>query len=189
MIREYCTIHRGTAEGSATVMGSKNFLMVGAHLAHNCRIGDGVIIANNCLLAGYVEVQDHAFLGGGSVFHQYVRVGQRAITQGLSGIGQDLPPFLLAAQRNSVVGLNTLGLRRAGYSAAEREELKRAFKLLYRSGYNTRQALEKADEGEWGERGRAFFEFVRQAGRRGIAPYVGKGPDAARAAEQAESAT
>lgn len=171
IIREYCTIHRGTAEGSSTLVGNGNFFMAGAHLGHNCQVGDNVIIANNCLLGGYVRIGDRAFLGGGSVFHQYVRVGRLVITQGNSGFGKDLPPFVVAAQINQVAGLNIVGLRRAGFSPAERDEVKRAFKLLYRSGLNTRQALEKSAEMEWTERGREFFDFVGQAGTRGISPY------------------
>ena len=95
VIREHCTIHRGSSEGSATKIGDKNFLMVGAHIGHNCEIGNHVIIANNCLLAGHVRVDDSAFLGGGCVFHQYMRVGRLALTQGDSAFGKDLPPFVL----------------------------------------------------------------------------------------------
>ena len=169
VIREHCTIHRGTAEGSATKIGDENFLMAGAHVGHNCEIGNKVIIANNCLLGGYVSVADGAFLGGGCVFHQFMRVGRLAITQGRSGFSKDIPPFLLAAERNYVLGLNTVGLRRAEFSSGQREEIKRAFKLLYLSGLNTRQALEKSKETEWTELGREFFRFVSDAmTKRGI---------------------
>ena len=169
VIREDCTIHRGTTEGSATKIGDENFLMAGAHVGHNCEIGNKVIIANNCLLAGYVSVGDGAFLGGGCAFHQFMRVGRLAITQGASAFGKDIPPFLIAAERNYVFGLNTVGLRRAGFSPAQREEIKRAFKLLYFSGLNTRQALEKSKETEWTELGCEFFQFISDAiGKRGI---------------------
>ncbi len=171
VFREHCTIHRGTAEGSATTIGNDNFLMAGAHVGHNCRIGDGVIIANNCLLAGYVQIDDRAFLGGGSTFHQFMRVGRLVMVQGSSAFGKDIPPFLLAAERNYVFGLNVLGLRRAGFKAEEREEIKRAFKLLYRSGLNLQQALAQAAATEFGPVGREFFEFVAQAKKRGIVPY------------------
>ncbi len=144
IIREYCTIHRGTAEGSATKIGDKNFLMAGAHIGHNCEIGNNVIIANNCLLAGYVGVDDGAFLGGGSTFHQFMHIGRLVMVQGSSAFGKDLPPFVVAAERNSVFGVNVIGLRRAGFSAKEREEIKAAFKLVYLSGLNISQALEKA---------------------------------------------
>lgn len=168
MIREHVTIHRGTAEDSATRLGDNNFLMAGAHLGHNCTVGSKVVIANHCLLGGYVIVEDSVFLGGGCVFHQFMRIGRLAIAQGLSAFGKDIPPFCLAAKRNLVFGLNVVGLRRAGFSAAERSELKRAFQLLYGSGLNVSQALARADELEWMASAQAFFQFAREAKRRGI---------------------
>lgn len=170
-IREHCTIHRGSPEGSFTTMGDRNFLMVGVHLGHNCAIGSDVIVANNCLLAGHVEIQDRAFIGGGTTFHQGMRVGRLVMAQGSSAFGKDIPPFLLAAERNSVFGINSVGLKRAGFTAAERDEVKRAFKLLYLSGLNTRQALEAAAAAEFGAIGREFFAFVAAAKKRGILPY------------------
>ena len=118
--------------------------MVGAHIGHNCEIGNNVIIANNCLLAGHVRVDDGAFLGGGSTFHQYMHIGRLVMVQGSSAFGKDLPPFVIAAERNSVFGVNVIGLRRAGFSAKDRDEIKAAFKLVYLSGLNISQALEKA---------------------------------------------
>lgn len=168
VIREHVTIHRGTAPNSATRIGHDNFLMAGAHLGHNCAIGSKVIIANNCLLGGYVEVQDGAFLGGGCVFHQFMRVGQLAITQGTSGFGKDIPPFTAAAEINKIVGLNVVGLRRAGIGASDRAEIKSAFRLLYESGLNVSQALAQADARPWGPLARNFFDFVASAQRRGI---------------------
>jgi UDP-N-acetylglucosamine acyltransferase len=170
-IREYCTIHGGTTEGSATKIGDENFLMVGAHVGHNCVVGNKVIIANNVLLGGYVSIDDQTFLGGGTTFHQNMRVGRLVIVQGSSAFGKDLPPFTLAAERNTVFGLNVIGLRRAGFSAAERDEIKRAFKLLYLSGLNTRQALERSREMKWTQPGREFFDFVEKTGKRGVCPY------------------
>ena len=172
-IREHCTIHRGTSHDSLTTIGNRNFLMVGVHLGHNCAVANGVIIANNCLLAGYVEIHERAFVGGGTLFHQGMRVGRLVMAQGMSGFGKDIPPFLLAAERNYVFGINTIGLRRAGFSAAERDEVKRAFTLLYRSGLNTRQALEAAATTDFGKIGREFFAFVADAKKRGILPYHG----------------
>src|SRR5207237_8483714 len=119
-------------------------------------------------------VDDHAFLSGGSVFHQNMRVGRLVIAQGGSAFGKDIPPFVIAADRNYVFGLNTIGLRRAGFSREERDEIKRAFKLIYLSGLNTRQALEKSRESEWTEAGREFFGFVSDAmAKRGIWPLKG----------------
>jgi UDP-N-acetylglucosamine acyltransferase len=171
VIREYCSIHRGTAEGSSTKIGDNNFLMVGAHLGHNCEIGNNVIIANNCLLGGYVCVDNGAFLGGGCVFHQFMRVGRLAITQGSSAFGKDIPPFVIAAEINYVFGVNVVGLRRAGFSAQDRDEIKAAFKLLYTSGLNISQALEKAATMKFGTAAREFFDFVTNSKKRGICAY------------------
>jgi UDP-N-acetylglucosamine acyltransferase len=171
IIREQCTIHRGTTGDSGTKIGDENFLMVNAHVGHNCVIGHKVIIANNVLLGGYVMVDDQAFLGGGCVFHQNIRVGRLVIAQGGSAFSKDIPPFVIAAERNYVFGLNTIGLRRAGFSREQRDEIKRAFKLIYLSGVNTRQALEKSRESEWTEVGREFLRFVSDAmTKRGICP-------------------
>jgi UDP-N-acetylglucosamine acyltransferase len=171
IIREQCTIHRGTTADSATKIGNENFLMANAHVGHNCLIGNKVIIANNVLLGGYVTVADQAFLGGGSVFHQNMRVGRLIIAQGASAFSKDIPPFVIAAEHNYVFGLNTIGLRRAGFSREQREEIKRAFRLIYLGGLNTRQALEKSRESEWAEAGREFFHFVSEAiTKRGICP-------------------
>ena len=170
IIREYCTIHRGSAEGTVTKIGNKNFLMAGAHIGHNCVIGNNVIIANNCLLAGHVRVDDGAFLGGGSTFHQFMHVGRFVMVQGSSAFGKDLPPFVIAAERNSVFGVNVVGLRRAGFSAKDREEIKMAFKLLYESGLNVAQALEKAATMKFGDAACELFDFVAKAKQRGICP-------------------
>ena len=170
VIREHCTIHRGSAEGSATRIGHKNFLMAGAHVGHNCEIGNNVIIANNCLLGGHVSVGDGAFLGGGCVFHQNIRVGRLAITQGASAFSKDVPPFVIAAERNYVFGLNTIGLRRAGFSAQDRDEIKAAFKLVYASGLNIAQATDKASTMKLGSAAGEFIDFVAAAKKRGICP-------------------
>ena len=171
IIREHCTVHRGTMEGSATVIGDGNFLMTAVHIGHNSQVGNGIIMANNSLLGGHVQIQDRAFLGGGATFHQYVHVGRLAMVQGRSGFSKDIPPFVIGAIRNVVVGVNVIGLRRAGFSATERDEIKRAFKLLYRSGLNARQAVEEAATLDFGPLGREFFDFVANARKRGIAPF------------------
>ncbi len=171
IIREYSTIHRGSPESSATKIGDNNFLMTGAHVGHNCALGNNVVIANNCLLAGHVRVDDGAFLGGGSTFHQHMHVGRLVMVQGSSAFGKDLPPFVIAAERNSVFGINVIGLRRAGFSAQDRDEIKAAFKLLYLSGLNISQALEKAATMKFGAPAREFLDFVANAKKRGICPY------------------
>jgi UDP-N-acetylglucosamine acyltransferase len=178
IIREYCTIHRGSADGTATTIGDKNFLMSGAHIGHNCHLGNNVVIANNCLLAGYVRVDDGAFLGGGSTFHQFMHIGRLVMVQGSSAFGKDLPPFVVAAERNSVFGLNIIGMRRAGLSANDRDEIKEAFKLIYLSGLNMSQALEKAETMTFGAPAREFVDFVANSKKRGICPLKrGAGDD------------
>jgi UDP-N-acetylglucosamine acyltransferase len=172
-IGEYVTIHRGTTEGSETSVGTGCFLMGGAHLGHNVRLGNGVIIANNALLGGYVQVEDRVFIGGGCVFHQHIRVGRLAICQGLSAFSKDIPPFVIAAKRNGVAGLNVVGLRRAGLGSGERAEIKRAFDLLYRSGKNAAQALAAARTEKWGEAGGAFWTFVAEAKKKGLCAWLG----------------
>jgi UDP-N-acetylglucosamine acyltransferase len=170
VIREHCTIHRGSADGSVTKLGDKNFLMAGAHVGHNCEIGNNVIIANNCLLGGHVRVGDGAFLGGGCVFHQHINVGRLAITQGASAFSKDIPPFVIAAERNYVFGLNVIGLRRAGLSAKDRDEIKAAFKLVYASGLNVGDAINKASAMKFGAAAQEFIDFVATAKKRGICP-------------------
>ena len=168
VIREYCTIHRGSAAGSITRLGDRNFLMVGAHLGHNAQVGNDVVIANNVLLAGHVTVGDRCFLGGGSVVHQHVRIGRGAMLQGGSAISKDVPPFCVGALLNVIGGLNVVGLRRSGFDAGERAEIKAAFKLLYGSGLNVSQALERSREREWGTAATEFFAFAAGAKKRGL---------------------
>lgn len=165
-LREYVTIHRGTKPGTITEVGDDNFLMAGTHLGHNSRVGNRVIIANNCLLAGYVEIMDGAVLGGGSVFHQFLRVGSLCMTRGGSRFSKDLPPFTLCDDRN-VIGLNAIGMRRAGISAADRNQVREAFNWIYRSGRNISQALAEIPEREWNSHALKFFDFCRST-RRGI---------------------
>lgn len=173
VLREHCTINRGTAANSTTFLGNGNYLMAGAHLGHNSRVGNNVIIANDCLLGGYVQIDDRAFIGGGTGLHQYLQVGRLVMTQGHASLSKDVPPFLIVGGLNLAAGLNVVGMRRAGFTAAERDDVKRAFKLLYRSGLNVAQALEQAATSDFGVNGREFFEFVAKARKRGIVGYRG----------------
>lgn len=173
-IREYVTIHRATRENGDTLVGDRNFFMTGFHLGHDAVIGNEVIAANNVLLAGHVRVQDRAFLGGGTVFHQFMEVGSLAMVRGGCRFSKDIPPFLVATGENQVAGTNSVGLRRAGFSPDARKDIKRAFRLLYQSGLNVSQALEAACEEQWGAEALLFFEFVRNAKKRGVCDYLGK---------------
>jgi UDP-N-acetylglucosamine acyltransferase len=165
--REYVTIHRGTKEGSATTVGNNCYLMVGSHLGHNVKLGDNVVIANNCLLAGYVEIGNGAVLGGGTVFHQFLRIGALAMVRGGTRFGKDIPPYVSADGENLLSGINAIGLRRAGFTPEVRMEIKRAFKLVYWSGINVSQALERAKESHWSPQAQAFFDFIASS-KRGV---------------------
>lgn len=174
-IREYATLHRGSLPGSATILGNQNFLMAGAHVGHDCQIGHQVVIANNCLLGGHVSVGNNAFLGGGSVYHQFIRIGQGAITQGKSGFGKDLPPYMIGAGVNRVAGVNVVGLRRLGFPSTDRAEIKSLFKLFFRSGLPVATALEEARTKEWGTPARAVLDFIASTGKRGLCSGFRKG--------------
>ena len=117
-----------------------------------------------------MRVDDGAFLGGGSTFHQFMHIGRLVMVQGSSAFGKDIPPFVIAAERNYVCGLNVVGLRRAGFSATNREEIKAAFKLVYTTGLNISQALKEAATMKFGGPAREFLDFVANAKKRGICP-------------------
>lgn len=168
VIREYSTIHRGSKDGGFTTIGDHNFLMCGAHLGHDVSIGNHVIIANNTLLGGHVHVGDRAFIGGGSVFHQGIRIGRLVMAQGHGSSSKDVPPFTICTRLSRIAGLNTVGLRRAGLTLDQRNELKAAFRLIYQSGLNISQALDKARESEWGPDANEFFDFISAAKKRGV---------------------
>lgn len=143
-IREYATIHRGTKTDTATVIGNENYLMAYCHVAHNCEIGDQVIMVNQASLTGYCIVEDQAFLSGMTGFHQFTRIGRLALVSALSACNKDVPPFMICGGRPAVVlGINVVGLRRAGIAASVRDEIKKAYKRLYRSGLSVSNALEK----------------------------------------------
>jgi len=166
-IREYVTIHRATTEGTATSIGSDNFLMGGVHVGHDVEIGNHTIMANNTLLAGHVEVQDGAFLGGATVVHQHTRIGKLAITRGGTRLGKDVPPFFMATDTNEVAGINRIGLRRAGLSQETRRAIQAAFELIYRSNLNVTQALAELEKKFHLPEVTHLVEFIRGS-KRGI---------------------
>ncbi|MEM9481971.1 MAG: acyl-ACP--UDP-N-acetylglucosamine O-acyltransferase, partial [Verrucomicrobiota bacterium] len=167
-IREYCTIHRGSKEGTMTVIGDDNFLMGGVHLAHDVRLGNENVIANNCLLGGHVQVGEKVFLGGGAVFHQQIRLGDGCIVQGNGAISKDIPPYCVAAKLNELHGLNVIGLRRAGADGDARKELKRAYSLVFRGDQPFGEVLAKLDAESWGPLAANFFDFLRAESKKGI---------------------
>jgi UDP-N-acetylglucosamine acyltransferase len=135
-IREHATIHRATQPNTVTRLGKKNLVMVGAHIAHDCQLGDHVILANGCMLGGHVHVGDHAFISGGVAVHQFCRIGGGSMTSGNAVITEDVPPHGLAYDRNRLAGLNLIGLRRRGLPAESVAELKKAYHLVYAPGGN-----------------------------------------------------
>lgn len=141
-IREHFTISRGTAPESATEIGDGNYIMTSGHIAHNCKVGDDNVIASCALLAGYVEVEDQAFISGGVAIHQFCRIGRLAMIAGNTGVSSDVPPFITCAGfRGDAAGLNLTGLKRAGYQAPQIAGIKRAYRILYRSGMPLEEAL------------------------------------------------
>lgn len=167
-LRELVTVHRSAAEGGHTTMGDSNILMAGAHLAHDVCLGDHNVIANNCLLAGHVQVGNRVFLGGGTGVHQFIRIGDYALTQGNSSITKDVPPYVIAFERSRFGGMNVIGLRRAGFDAETRQEIKRAAAELFQKGLPFREALAAAQEVEWGDEAKVLVEFVAGESRKGV---------------------
>jgi UDP-N-acetylglucosamine acyltransferase len=168
VIREYVTIHRGTKEGTATVVGDNNYLMVGSHLAHNVRLGHHCVLANNVLLAGYVEFSDRIVVGGDVVFHQFMKVGRLAMIRGGTSWSKDIPPFVIGRRVNELGGVNIIGLRRAGLAAPVRQEIQRAYALVFRGPHNVRQALEVARQQDWSDEAREFFTFMETPSKLGL---------------------
>jgi UDP-N-acetylglucosamine acyltransferase len=147
IIREYCTFHRANGEGETTRIGSRNFFMVGVHVAHNCDIGDDNIFANDVALAGHITIEDHVFLSNNVGAHQFVRMGRYAMIGGKSKIVQDVLPFFITDGNPSRLrGVNSVGLRRGGFSEEERRALKEAYKLLFRSTMPIQDALRELEQ-------------------------------------------
>src|SRR5262249_29146437 len=155
------TIHRGTKGDSATVVGSDCYLMAYAHIAHNCTLGNRVIIANNVALAGYVDIADQVFISGGVVGHQFCRLGRLAVLGGNSKIVQDCLPFVTTdGVPGRASGLNVVGLRRAGFTAADLRSLKEAYRVLLRAGLGLDEALAQLDAAD-DPNVREFAAFAR----------------------------
>jgi UDP-N-acetylglucosamine acyltransferase len=166
-IGEYVTIHRATKEGGATKIGDGVFLMGGVHVGHDSSIGNRAVLANNTLLGGHVEIGEGAFLGGATIVHQFTRIGRLAITRGGSGLGKDVPPYFMAAWINTVVGLNRIGMRRAGFSHELRRTIQAAYDMIYRSNLNVAQALAELRAKFHGPEIAHLLEFIASS-KRGI---------------------
>lgn len=168
VIREYATLHCGLTPDTTTIVGSNNMIMVHAHVAHDCHIGDHTIIANNVMLAGHVTVDDRAYLSGAVAVHQFCRIGRLAMVGGQAHVNQDVPPYVTVdGQSSLIVGLNVVGLRRAGISSDEIRQLKEAYRLIYRSGLSWRETLAALQDAYTSGPAMDFLPFL-QASQRGI---------------------
>lgn len=166
IIREHYTISRGTQPESETVVGDGNYIMTSGHIAHNCRIGNRIVIASCALVAGHVDVEDQAFISGGVVIHQYSKIGRLAMIGGNTRVNLDVPPYFLYTDFNvTPCGLNIVGLRRAGFSHTEVQALKAAYKLLYRSGLKLEDALARIEAEAPTEHTLHLIAFIRSSDR------------------------
>lgn len=143
IIREYVTIHSSLSPDKPTYLGDNNFLMAFSHLAHDCKVGDEVVICNGALIAGHVEIGTKAFISGNVVVHQFVKIGRLAMVGGLSRVNQDIPPFMMVVGDSRIWGLNSVGLKRAGFKREEIIQIRNAYNILYRQGLSLKSALEK----------------------------------------------
>ena len=188
IIRENATIHRSLEKDGTTRVGDKCLLMVGTHVAHDCTVGGGVILTNNVLLAGHVEVAERAYLGGASAVHQFCRIGRLAMIGGMARVKKDVPPFVLVDDATSlIVGLNKIGLRRAGFASEEIQQLKDAYRLIYRRGLTWKEIL-AALASEFPDGHAAEFHEFFCGGTRGFVPERRTPPSATLRLHRDESA-
>ena len=165
--REFCTVNRSTKADGKTRVGNRGNFLAYSHIGHDCTVGDTVVFSNNGTLAGHVEIGDHAVMGGLTAVHQFCRIGRFAITGGCSKIVQDIPPFLIADGNPAEIrGVNLVGLERAGYAPESVKAIKEAFRLIYRSKLNTRQAIEAVrNQIEPREEVSQLIEFIEKSER------------------------
>lgn len=165
VIREHATVHRSNNMESETIVGSDNLLMAHCHVGHDVVVGDRVILCNGSAIAGHAVIGDRVFISANGLVHQFCRVGTLALMQGGSAISIDLPPFCIASGGNGIAGLNIIGLRRAGFSPAERLELKQVYHALFRTRTRFQQALEDASNRFHGAAARTMIEFAASTKR------------------------
>ena len=169
VLREYVSVQRATGEDQVTAVGDDCLLLAYVHIAHNCVLGNSVTMSNLAQLAGHVEVADYATIGGQAGVHQFTRIGRYAMIGGASKITKDVPPFfLIEGNPAEPYGLNSVGLRRAGFSLAERNEIKKFYKILYNPKLNVSQAVEEMKAEASSEPGRELVAFLEAPSQRGI---------------------
>lgn len=174
VVREHATIHRGTTPGSTTVVGQRCFIMATAHVGHNCIVGDEAVLVNGAMLGGHVEVGNRAFISGSATIHQFVRIGELAMIGGGVALSQDVPPFMLVRFPDVIAGPNVVGLRRAGCGIEEIAELRRVYRILYRSGLLFSNAAARLPELVRTEPGRRLVAFLQRPSKRGYLMHRGR---------------
>ena len=167
IFREHVQVHRGTAAGSSTTIGSHNFLMATSHVGHNCKLGDQIVLANGALLGGYVEVGNGVFISGNCVVHQFVRIGDYALMRGLSGTSRDVPPYAIIDWQHTVRAVNVVGLKRAGFDEKRIRQIKEAFRVLFRKGRNLSLAIKEIEGRGANQDLLALLEFIKSS-KRGV---------------------
>lgn len=169
---EGVNISRGIKTEAGTRIGSHNYLMAYSHVGHDCIVGDHNIFANTATLAGHVEVDDHVFLSGQTAIHQFCRIGSYTMVAGVSGVPQDVPPYVVAdGHRACIVGLNVVGLRRAGFTQGQRSTIKAVYRLVFRSGLRLAEALAQAETAYPTPETRQIVRFI-EASRRGVISFA-----------------
>jgi UDP-N-acetylglucosamine acyltransferase len=179
IFRENVTVHRGTTNTWKTVIGSHNFFMVGCHIAHDCHIGSNCILANGAVVGGHCTLEDNAYLSGNCAVHQFVRIGRLALLSGCSATTKDIPPFVIQQNIDSTVGINLIGMRRAGISNDRITAVRRAFQILFREGHILPVALAKLEENLGHiDTVREMISFIRRSPK-GLNPVRERRPQAA----------
>ncbi len=168
VVREGCTIHRGTGAGTQTVIGQRCYLMTNSHVGHNCIVGDDVTLVSGALLGGYVSVGDGAVIAGNAGIHQFVRIGSLAIVSCVSCIVQDVPPFAMTDRRGRIAGINLTGLKRAGFKPDDRTAIREAFRVIYRSTQSPTAIADELAREFCGTAVQPLITFLRAPSRRGL---------------------
>ncbi|MBN3038012.1 MAG: acyl-ACP--UDP-N-acetylglucosamine O-acyltransferase [Candidatus Omnitrophica bacterium] len=168
--REYTTVHRSIEKEQPTMIGDDNYFMGFSHIAHDCQIANRVTVCNGTLVAGHVIIEDNAFISGNVTVHQFCRIGTFAMIGGLARVAKDVPPYMLLKGDSTIWAVNSVGLRRANFSIESRSQIKRAFKTIYKSDLNVKQAIERLkDQGSSPEINH-LVEFISNS-QRGICTH------------------
>ena len=173
IIREHVTIHRSNSQEEDTIIGRGNFFMAHSHVGHNAQVGNENVFANGALVGGHAEIEDKVFLSGNCAVHQFVRIGTLAMMQGNAAVSQDLPPYTIGFGVNKICGLNVVGLRRAGFTAEQRQELHYHYKRIFLEGNNIGKTIREALAQAPGDKARILLEFIANS-ERGVCAHASR---------------